>query len=126
MTSVLSLFEALERLKTNNPIKLKKGEYRINNDSVALEAGAIKGFIRKEKPEHIELIEAIKNFRLDTKPRSYAAAWKSKSESLRLKNKALQILLKEAWAREVLLAHRLRELEKAIAKRSNVIDFPKR
>ena len=90
MTTVLSLFEALERLKSNNPINLKNGEYRINNDSVAQEAGAIKGFIRKDKPEHKELIEAIKNCKIQSKPESYAAAWKSKSESLRVKNKCLQ------------------------------------
>ena len=34
--------------------------------------------------------------------------------------------LNEAWAREVLLAQRLNELEKILAKRSNIIDFPKR
>lgn len=126
MITVLELFEALERLKSNQPIQLKKGEYRINNDSVALEAGAKKGYIRKEKPEHKELLEAIKNCKSGGKQKSYAAEWKSKSESYRLKNKSLLILLQEAWAREVLLAQRLHELETILAKQSNVITFPKR
>ena len=46
MTTIMSLFEALSRLENNAPIIIKKGEYRINNDSVAIEAGAKKGFIR--------------------------------------------------------------------------------
>ena len=126
MTTIMSLFEALSRLENNAPIILKKGEYRINNDSVAIEAGAKKGFIRKEKREHHEILEAIKKCQLSWRPRPDIAEWKSKCESLTKKNKSLHMQLHEAWAREVLLAQRLNELEKILAKRSNIIDFPKR
>ncbi|VVM45764.1 hypothetical protein PS619_00524 [Pseudomonas fluorescens] len=126
MITIMSLFEALSRLENNAPTILKKGEYRINNDSVAIEAGAKKGFIRKEKREHQGILEAIKKSQLSWRPRPDITEWKSKCESLNLKNKRLQMQLNEAWAREVLLAHRLNELEKILAKRSNIIDFPKR
>lgn len=126
MTTIMSLFEALSRLENNAPTILKKGEYRINNDSVAIEAGAKKGFIRKEKREHREIVEAIKKCQSSWKPRPDITEWKSKCESLSRKNKHLQMQLNEAWAREVLLAQRLNKLEKILAKQSNIIDFPKR
>ncbi|WP_146039207.1 hypothetical protein [Pseudomonas sp. GW531-R1] len=126
MTTIMSLFEALSRLENNSPTILKKGEYRINNDSVAIEAGAKKGFIRKEKREHHEIVEAIKKCQLSWKPRPDIAEWRSKCASLKFKNERLQMQLNEAWAREVLLTRRLDELERILAKRSNIIDFPKR
>ena len=126
MTTIMSLFEALSRLENNSPTLLKKGEYRINNDSVAIEAGAKKGFIRKEKPEHYEIIEAIKKCQRSWKQRPDIAEWRSKCASLKFKNESLQMQLNEAWGREVLLTRRLDELEKILAKRSNIIDFPKR
>ena len=53
-------FEALERLKSNNPINVLKNS-KINNDSVALEAGRKRGSIKKSREIFAELIEAINN-----------------------------------------------------------------
>ncbi|MBK3779821.1 hypothetical protein G3A43_09430 [Paraburkholderia aspalathi] len=50
-TSNAKYFEALERLKAAGK--------RINNDTVAIEAGSKKGSIKKSRPGHIELIQAI-------------------------------------------------------------------
>lgn len=52
-------YEALERLKNARPKKVAKGS-RINNDTVAQEAGRRKGSIKKSRPVFAELIEAIK------------------------------------------------------------------
>ncbi|MEM5343385.1 hypothetical protein [Paraburkholderia azotifigens] len=50
-TSTRKYFEALERLKAAGK--------RINNDTVALEAGFKKGSIKKSRPSHATLIQAI-------------------------------------------------------------------
>ena len=49
-------FEALERLKSNNPINVLKNS-KINNDSVALEAGRKRGSIKKSREIFAELME---------------------------------------------------------------------
>ena len=51
-------FEALDRLIKNQPINIQKG-FKINKDSVALEAGRKRGSIKKSREVFHELIEAI-------------------------------------------------------------------
>lgn len=58
-TTLEEYHEALERLKRGQPKKVAKGS-RINNDTVAQEAGRGKGSIKKSRPLFSELIEAIK------------------------------------------------------------------
>mgnify|MGYP006900717094 CR=1 FL=1 len=41
-------FDALDRLKSNNPTNVPKGS-KINNDTVALEAGRKRGSIKKKQ-----------------------------------------------------------------------------
>ena len=53
-------FDALDRLKSNNPTNVPKGS-KINNDTVALEAGRKRGSIKKSREIFAELIEAINN-----------------------------------------------------------------
>lgn len=58
-TTLKEYHEALGRLKKGLPKKVAKGS-RINNDTVAQEAGRRKGSIKKSRPVFAELIEAIK------------------------------------------------------------------
>lgn len=51
-------WDALERLKNNRPKRIKKGS-KINNDTVALEAGRIRGSVKKSRKGFAELIAAI-------------------------------------------------------------------
>ncbi|MBU7435785.1 hypothetical protein [Paraburkholderia fungorum] len=50
-TATAKYFEALKRLQT--------ARKRINNDTVAIEAGSKKGSIKKSRPAHAGLIQAI-------------------------------------------------------------------
>lgn len=57
-TAMEEYFEALDRLKRNQPMRLSKGT-KISNDSVSLEAGRGKGSIKKARPFFADLIDAI-------------------------------------------------------------------
>ena len=51
-------YKALDRLISNKPINVEKGT-KINNDTVALEAGRKRGTIKKSRPAFDSLIKAI-------------------------------------------------------------------
>lgn len=57
--ALINLYNALERLKTNIPIHVPKGS-KINNDTVALEAGLKRGAVKRSRPELAELLDNIK------------------------------------------------------------------
>jgi hypothetical protein len=56
--SIQRYYDALKRLQENEPIILPKGS-KINNDTVALEAGRKRGAIKGNSPEIIELKRQI-------------------------------------------------------------------
>lgn len=57
-TSIIEYFEALERLKADEPNVVPRGT-RISNDAVSLEAGRSKGSIKKSRTIFADLIVAI-------------------------------------------------------------------
>lgn len=56
--SLNDYFEALERLKEGNPTRVPKGTL-ITNDAVSLEAGRVKGSIKRSREVFADLIVAI-------------------------------------------------------------------
>lgn len=58
MTALADYFAALERLKSRKPTRVPAGT-KITNDAVALEAGRVKGSIKKSRPMFTDLITAI-------------------------------------------------------------------
>lgn len=57
--ALINLYNALGRLKTDSPIHVPKGS-KINNDTVALEAGLKRGAVKRSRPELSELLDDIK------------------------------------------------------------------
>lgn len=99
-------YAALERLKN------RKGA-RINNDTVAIEAGRKKGCIKKSRPQFAELIEAIHA--------ANVVAERPKLEMTNRLNRAkddaknLQAQLDESLARELSLLRQVFSLRKELA-----------
>jgi len=99
-------YAALERLK-------KRKGTRINNDTVAIEAGRKKGSIKKSRPQFIGLIAAI--------DAANAVAGRPKLEFTERLNRAkgdakdLQAQLDESLARELALLHQVFRLRKELA-----------
>ncbi|AUT75701.1 hypothetical protein C2L64_51675 [Paraburkholderia hospita] len=99
-------YAALERLK-------KRKNARINNDTVAIEAGRKKGSIKKSRPQFAELIEAI--------DAANAVAERPKRELTDRLNRAkgdakdLQAQLDESLARELALLRQVFGLRKELA-----------
>lgn len=106
-------FEALERLKKNQPIKVPKGT-KITNDSVALEAGRSKGSIKKSRPMFSDLIEATKQAaQAQAKP---SDDLKEKLDRTRAGADKYRRLYEEALARELSLLHEVNELKQKLGK----------
>ena len=98
-------YAALERLK-------KRKGARINNDTVAIEAGRKKGSIKKSRPQFAELIEAI--------DAANAVAERPQLELVERLNRAkgdvkdLQTQLDESLARELALLRHVFSLRKEL------------
>jgi len=98
-------YAALERLK-------KRKGARINNDTVAIEAGRKKGSIKKSRPQFTELIEAI--------DAANAVAERPQLELVERLNRAkgdvkdLQTQLDESLARELALLRHVFSLRKEL------------
>jgi hypothetical protein len=109
-------YDALERLKTNKPEILSKGSYKINQDTVALEAGRGRGSIKPSRPQFEALIGAIENvadiynnkdLEKLNKAKALAARYKSERDEFRDNYHA-------ALNREVMLLRRVSDLEKQV------------
>ena len=109
-------FEALERLKFNKPINIPKNS-KINNDTVALEAGRKRGSIKKSREIFSELIEAINNASRE----STAKYDKLESKLFKLKKDAEKYkeMYKKALNRELMYLERINELEKQLKKKNS-------
>ena len=110
-------FNALDRLKTNNPINVPKGS-KINNDSVALEAGRKRGSIKKSREIFTELIVAINN----ASQESNAEYDKLELKIFKLKNSAenYKEMYEKAINRELMYLERINELEKLLKKKNSL------
>lgn len=111
--SLKDYFEALERLKCDKPIRVAKGT-PITNDAVSLEAGRVKGSIKKSREVHADLIVAIDLAREDqvkgkNERQEKIDKVKTSADDFRLKYEA-------ALAREISLLREVFHLKKQLAK----------
>jgi hypothetical protein len=109
-------YSALERLRINKPAVLSKGSYKINKDTVALEAGRKRGTIKPSRIQFEDLINEIlkvadvyNNKDLDklNKAKALAARYKSERDEFQDNYHA-------ALNREVMLVRRVSDLEKHV------------
>lgn len=107
--------QALDRLIKNTPINIEKG-FKINKDSVAMEAGRKRGSIKKSREVFHDLIEAI-----DEAANKKLAPQKeidSKLSKLKSQRDNYKELYEKALNREVMYLERLNELEKLLNKKN--------
>jgi hypothetical protein len=109
-------YNALERLKANKPEILLKGSYKINKDTVAMEAGRGRGSIKPSREQFTDLINKIdevgsayNNKALDKLKKAEALATRYKVE-----RDNFQSNYHAALNREMMLVRRLGDLEKQI------------
>ena len=111
-------YKALERLKSNKPEILSKGSYKINQDTVALEAGRGRGSIKPSRPQFEGLIDAIENvadiynnkdLEKLNKAKALADRYKAERDEFRENYHA-------ALNREMMLVRRVSDLEREVNK----------
>ena len=105
-------FEALERLKSNCPIRVRKGT-KITKDSVSLEAGRQKGSIKKSRDIFKDLIFEIESASRDQNNNSKKDF--EKLAKARLTSDQYRSELEAALAREISLLYEIYELKKQLA-----------
>jgi hypothetical protein len=110
-------WNALERLRNNKPIILPKGSL-INKDTVALEAGRLRGSIKKSRESFSPLISAIEQARLEIPNQDLN--FKIKIISEREQKNNYRELYHQSLNRELMLLHRLANLEKQLKRYGNV------
>ena len=111
-------FAALQRLKSRKE--------RINNDTVAIEAGRKKGSIKKSRPQFAELIKAINLAALEMNNvlnEPINRLTKVKDEKV-----IIQKRLDESLEREIVLIKQVFDLQKELTqlKNGNILAFKKR
>lgn len=110
-------FAALERLKLNQSINTPINS-KINNDTVALEAGRKRGSIKKSREVFTELIEAINNAAQE----NTAEYDKLELKISKLKNTAenYKEMYEKAINRELMYLEQINELEKLVKKKNDI------
>jgi hypothetical protein len=109
-------FDAFERLKANQPINIPKNS-KINNDTVALEAGRKRGSIKKSREIFTELIDAIEK----ATQKNNVEYEKLESKFLKLKEttKKYKEMYEKAINRELMYLEQINELEKLLKKKNS-------
>lgn len=91
--ALMNLYDALNRLKSNTPLNVQRGS-KINNDTVALEAGLKRGAVKRSRPELAELLDDIKEAESNRVGKEYNknnAKITMQKETLKLKNKLIEL-----------------------------------
>jgi len=114
MSNVLNeYFEALQRLKKRKPLRVPKGA-KINNDTVAIEAGRKAGSIKKSRTEFDDLRREIAQAAQEQT--STASTAKDKLDKVTHEASQYRDELETALARELSLVRELYALKKQLAK----------
>ncbi|MCG3703810.1 hypothetical protein L5F68_05620 [Aliarcobacter butzleri] len=117
MNTLDDYYKALERLINNKPINVPKNT-KINNDTVALEAGRKRGSIKKSREIFADLLIKINEY-----SKNNNTEYKELQDKIfKFKNKALvyQELYENALNRELMLIERIKELELKIEGEENL------
>lgn len=84
--ALINLNEALNRLISNTPIRVPKGS-KINNDTVALEAGLKRGAVKRSRPELAELLDDIQ----EAEAKRLGKEYSKKNSKIVLQTEALKL-----------------------------------
>lgn len=84
--ALVNLNEALNRLITNTPIRVPKGS-KINNDTVALEAGLKRGAVKRSRPELAELLDNIR----EAEAKRLGKEYSKKNSKIVMQNEVLKL-----------------------------------
>ncbi|USI86614.1 hypothetical protein LZ086_16725 [Acinetobacter johnsonii] len=84
--ALVNLNEALNRLIANAPIRVPKGS-KINNDTVALEAGLKRGAVKRSRPELAELLDNIR----EAEAKRLGKEYSKKNSKIVMQNEALKL-----------------------------------
>lgn len=117
MSAIDNYYAALERLMGNCPKVLAVGKYKINQDSVCLEAGVGKGAIKPSRGEEFKILasdirKAAANYKApENKLQKLETTLKKKKARI----KKLEDDYFESLNRELLLIDKIKELENRVA-----------
>ena len=84
--ALINLNEALNRLIANTPIRAPKSS-KINNDTVALEAGLKRGAVKRSRPELAELLDNIK----EAEAKRLGKEYSKKNSKIVMQNETLKL-----------------------------------
>lgn len=84
--ALMNLNDALNRLITDMPIRVPKGS-KINNDTVALEAGLKRGAVKRSRPELAELLDDIK----EAEAKRLGKEYNKKNSKIVMQNETLKL-----------------------------------
>lgn len=84
--ALVNLNEALNRLIANTPIRVPKGS-KINNDTVALEAGLKRGAVKRSRPELAELLDNIR----EAEAKRLGKEYSKKNSKIVMQNETLKL-----------------------------------
>ncbi|MDG3556343.1 hypothetical protein P7L54_10310 [Acinetobacter bereziniae] len=84
--ALVNLNEALNRLIMNTPIRVLKGS-KINNDTVALEAGLKRGAVKRSRPELAELLDNIR----EAEAKRLGKEYSKKNSRIVMQNETLKL-----------------------------------
>lgn len=104
-------YGALDRLIKNKPNIVPKGS-KINNDTVALEAGKKRGAIRTDREVFIKLIEDINE--VSNKEKAPIQELQLKLDKIKSEKEEYKELYQKAINREVMYIEQINELEKKL------------
>ena len=113
MKSIEEYQAALKRLKENRPLRVPKGS-KINKDTVALEAGRKRGSIKKSRPAFAGLIADIQ--KNSKRQNSILAKAELKASRMRSVAQDFESLYENALNRELMLLHKISQLEQEFQK----------
>lgn len=111
--SIKDYFEALNRLINNKPIYVSRS-YKINKDTVALEAGRKRGSIKKSREVFSDLIDAINA--AENKIEAPKKEQINKLNNLKVDRDKYKELYEQALNRELMYMEHVNELEKELKK----------
>lgn len=84
--ALINLNEALNRLISNTPTRVPK-DSKINNDTVALEAGLKRGAVKRSRPELAELLDDIK----EAEAKRLGKEYSKKNSKIVMQNETLKL-----------------------------------
>lgn len=130
---IKACYDALERLKNGKPFNQKfigVTPDKITASIVSQEAGYDSGYLKRGRTSHQAIMAMIDSIKADAKNNTSTLSKaeiirreKYKSDKLKAALDQTNRLLEQSLSREVLLTHKLKELERRLINESNVTNL---